>query len=149
MTKKEQIEEMANNIAKCCPDKVDDGCFDKKMNCVSCIAMELYNAGYRKVPENVILLDFNTESRTASYTVMPRDEFLRNVTTSKEGEKKAVKEFAEKLKKKLFDFFQDNEEIDVKISTGVLYADIIGVDAKDGTIITLGIIDALLKEYEK
>ena len=42
---------MANDIAKCCPDKVDDGCFDKNMNCVSCIAMELYNAGYRKEDE--------------------------------------------------------------------------------------------------
>ena len=42
MTKQERIEEMANYIAKCCPDKVDDGCFDKNMNCVSCIAMELY-----------------------------------------------------------------------------------------------------------
>lgn len=49
MTKQEQIAEIANDIAKCCPDKVDDGCFDKKMNCVSFIAMELYNAGYRKV----------------------------------------------------------------------------------------------------
>lgn len=51
MTKQERIEEMANYIAKCCPDKVDDGCFDKNMNCVSCIAMELYNAGYRKEDE--------------------------------------------------------------------------------------------------
>lgn len=62
---------------------------------------------------------------------------------------KAVKEFAEKLKKKLFDFLQDNEEIDGKISTGILYSDIIGVDTEDGTIITLGLIDEVLKEYEK
>ena len=41
---------------------------------------------------------------------------------------KAVKEFAEKLKKKLFDFFEDNEELDGKISTGVLYVEIIGVE---------------------
>ena len=62
---------------------------------------------------------------------------------------KAVKEFAEKLKKKLFDFFEDNEELDGKISTGVLYVDIIGVEAEDGTIISLGLINELLKEYEK
>ena len=62
---------------------------------------------------------------------------------------KAVKEFAEKLKKKLFDFFEDNEELDGKISTGVLYVEIIGVEAEDGTIISLGLIDRLLKEYEK
>ena len=63
--------------------------------------------------------------------------------------KNAVKEFAENVKKKLFDFFQDNEDLDGKISTGVLYADIIGVDDNGGTIISLGLIDELLKEYEK
>ena len=62
---------------------------------------------------------------------------------------KAVKEFAEKLKKKLFDFFEDNEELDGKISTVVLYVDIIGVEAADGTIISLGLINELLKEYEQ
>ena len=62
---------------------------------------------------------------------------------------KSVKEFAEKLKKKLFDFFEENEELDGKISTGVLYSEIIGVDTEDGTIISLGLIDELLKEYEK
>ena len=63
--------------------------------------------------------------------------------------KQAVKEFAEKLKNKLFDFFEENEEFDGKISTGVLYSEIIGVEAEDGTIISLGLIDRLLKEYEK
>ena len=61
----------------------------------------------------------------------------------------AVKEFAEKLKNKLFEFFQDNEELDGKISVGPLYVDVIGVEAKDGTIISLGLIDKLLKEYVK
>ena len=60
-----------------------------------------------------------------------------------------LKQFAEKLKNKLFEFFQDNEGLDGKISVGVLYVDVIGVDAKDGTIISLGIIDRLLKDYEK
>ena len=63
--------------------------------------------------------------------------------------KQAVKEFAEKVKNKLFEFFQDNEELDGKISVGPLYVDVIGVEAKDGTIISLGLIDRLLKEYEK
>lgn len=61
--------------------------------------------------------------------------------------KQAVKEFAEKLKTKLFEFFQDNEELDGKISVGPLYVDIIGVEAEDGTIISLGLIDELLKGY--
>ena len=61
----------------------------------------------------------------------------------------AVNEFAEKLKNKLFEFFQDNEGLDGKISVGPLYIDVIGVEAKDGTIISLGLIDRLLKEYDK
>ena len=67
----------------------------------------------------------------------------------KQSHKETAKEFAEKLKNKLFDFFQDNEELDGKISVGVLYVDVIGVEAKDGTIISLGLIDELLKEYVK
>lgn len=66
-----------------------------------------------------------------------------------EQKKQAVKEFAEKLKNKLCDFFNDNEDNDGKISKGILIVDIIGVEAKDGTIISLGIIDELLKEYQK
>ena len=61
----------------------------------------------------------------------------------------AVNEFAEKVKNKLFEFFQENEDLDGKISVGPLYIDVIGVEAKDGTIISLGLIDRLLKEYEK
>ena len=67
----------------------------------------------------------------------------------REVEHEAVKEFAEKLKKKLLEFFQDNEGLDEKISVVTLYVDIIGVEAEDGTIISLGLIDRLLKEYEK
>ena len=69
--------------------------------------------------------------------------------STKEQVRQAVKEFADKLKIKLFEFFKDNEELDGKISVGVLYVDVIGVDAKDGTIISLGLIDKLLKEYVK
>lgn len=67
----------------------------------------------------------------------------------REVEHEAVKEFAEKLKKKLFEFFQDNEGLDEKISVVTLYVDIIGVEAEDGAIISLGLIDRLLKEYEE
>ena len=72
-----------------------------------------------------------------------------NCSGCKLVELNAVKEFAERLKNKLFEFFQDNEELDGKISVGPLYVDVIGVEAKDGTIISLGLIDRLLKGYEK
>lgn len=72
-----------------------------------------------------------------------------NCSGCKLVELNAVRDFAEKLKNKLFEFFQDNEELDGKISVGPLYVDIIGVEAKDGTIISLGLIDELLKGYKK
>ena len=88
----------------------------------------LYNAGYRKIDDDCAVI---TKSELKQYKAQ------------------AVKEFAEKLKNKLLVFFQDNEELDGKISTGVLYVDIIGVKAEDWTIISLGLIDKLLKEFEE
>ena len=100
--------------------------------------------GYRKVPDGavVLLIGKNNQAldeKTIEYFVKHNEQIR----------KEAVKEFAEKVKNKLFEFFQDNEGLDGKISVGVLYVDIIGVEAKDGTIASLGLIDELLKEYEK
>ena len=92
------------------------------------IAEGLYNAGYRKIDDDCAVI---TKSELKQYKAQ------------------AVKEFAEKLKNKLLVFFQDNEELDGKISVGPLYVDIIGVEAEDGTIISLGLIDKLLKEFEE
>lgn len=74
------------------------------------------------------------------------DEGYEKVNKTKK--KTTIEEFAEKLKNKLFDYFQNNEKFDGNISVGSLYVDVIGVEAEDGTIISLGLIDKLLKEYE-
>lgn len=68
------------------------------------LAVELYNAGYQKIDDDY-------------FDVITKDEL-------KEYKRQVVKEFAEKLKTKLFEFFQDNEELDGKISVGPLYVDI-------------------------
>lgn len=118
MNKEQQIEQMAKII--------------NELYCVyttteTDIAEGIYQAGYRKIDENC--------------AVITKAEL-------KEYKRKAVKEFAEKLKNKLLVFFQENEELDGKISVGRLYIDIIGVEAEEGTIISLGLIDELLKEYK-
>lgn len=66
----------------------------------------------------------------------------------KDREVKAVKEFAEKLKEKLLNFIEDNEDYDGKVSSGTLHVDVIGIIGMNGEIISLGLIDKLLKEYE-
>lgn len=110
------------------------------------IAEALYNAGYRKIDEFA-------ECRNCiawSGTDCTRHPYTQGCLKDENNIKRqAVNEFAKKVKNKLFEFFQDNEGLDGKISVGVLYVDIIGVEAKDGTIISLGLIDELLKEYEK
>ena len=99
------------------------GCpnYDRKL-------VDAMSKGYRKIDDDY-------------FDVITKDEL-------KQYKAQAVNEFAEKVKNKLFEFFQDNEGLDGKISVGVLYIDVIGVEAKDGTIISLGLIDKLLKEYE-
>ena len=46
---KEQIEEMANDLAQHCPDLVENCC--GAMSCVDCLTRFFYNAGYRKQSE--------------------------------------------------------------------------------------------------
>ena len=128
--KEKQIQEIAQII---CERSKDDICIIDNTSCDSscCWARKaeaIYNVGYRKIDDDC--------------AVITKDEL-------KQYKAQAVNEFAEKVKNKLFEFFQDNEGLDGKISVGVLYVDVIGVDAKDGTIISLGLIDRLLKEYVK
>ena len=123
MTKQEQIEEMANYIEKWCYYKVDDGCFDKKMNCISFLAMELYNAGYR----NTFTSDIASDTQKAF-----KEGYIKgNIDGMLLARKETVKEFAEKLKEKLFSVFGKT-----------LCSDF---DTEDITIF----IDELLMEYEK
>ena len=42
----QQIDEMANDIAKICPDLVESGC--GQINCVTHLTLSLYKEGYRK-----------------------------------------------------------------------------------------------------
>lgn len=141
MNKEQQIEEMANIAHKCikssCEDciKNDRKCFDYKQ------AEVLYDAGYRKVPENAVILtpeERDEEMKEINKTLAERDELKAEIERLKEviadqnelcwNCKKSVKEFAEKLKKRLM---QDRI-------------------INDNVVIVAGVeIDELLKEYEE
>ena len=95
-----------------------------------------------------LINELESENERLKILLAQANAGIVNCSGCKLVELNAVKDFAEKLKNKLFEFFQDNEEFDGKISVGPLYVDVIGVEAKDGTIISLGLIDRLLKEYE-
>ena len=147
MTKQEQIEEMGKVMPEKIKDPLDNNryiIFGKSLRRE--IARIYYNAGYRKIDEFAMCRDCTAWSGTDCTRHPYTQGCLKDENNIK---RQAVKEFAEKLKNKLFEFFQDNEELDGKISVGPLYVDVIGVEAKDGTIISLGLIDRLLKEYEE
>lgn len=96
-----------------------------------------------------LINELESENERLKILLAQANAGIVNCSGCKLVELNAVKEFAERLKNKLFEFFQDNEELDGKISVGPLYVDVIGVEAEDGTIISLGLIDKLLKEYDK
>ena len=184
MTKQEQIAEMTKDIEKTILGLGIHLCHKS--------AEKLLNLGYRKLPEDSVVLSSEEYEKlrslydceqgsymTSSIGDLPLTvEGLRKAVDEitrlnrveaelqelnikyyneakdlrrelKQSHKETAKEFAEKLKNRLFEFFQDNEELDGKISVGPLYVDVIGVEAKDGTIISLGLVDRLLKEYEE
>lgn len=104
MTKQGQIEEMASNVENAlhnhCRMLISCNCNDceflkyrtPKTDCQAiCIAKNLYNAGYRKVAENAVIL-----------TPEERDEEM------KADKYEAVKEFAERVK---MAFYYEFDEI--------------------------------------
>ena len=128
-------------------------CINPKLNC--CNDCPYNNNGRLSCLESEMLKDalnlineLESENERLKTQLAQANAGIVNCSGCKLVELNAVKEFAERLKNKLFEFFQDNEELDGKISVGPLYVDVIGVEAKDGTIISLGLIDKLLKEYE-
>lgn len=92
----EYITELANDIAKCCPDLVENGCGND--NCVACLSFKLIGLGYTKQPNKA--------------DVVPKSEVEKLIA-------EAIQDFADKLKES----FLDNPYVDyevVRIYTDVL-----------------------------
>ena len=139
---KEQIEEMANIPHKCIKSSCED-CIKNDRKCTDYKQAEaLYNAGYRKVPDGAVVLtpeERDEEMKETNKTLAERDELKAEIERLKEviadqnelcwNCNKSVKEFAEKLRKKVISLnVWEFGEIDI-------------IDVDD--------IDELLKEYEK
>ena len=77
MTEQEQIEEMANIPHKCIKSSCED-CIKNNRKCTDYKQAEaLYNAGYRKVPENAVILtpeERDEEMKEINKTLAERDE---------------------------------------------------------------------------
>lgn len=80
--------------------------------------------------------------------VYTREKSCKRTGITKEG-LNAIKTFTKKLKKRLCEWAEENEDYDEygisNIRSSNFYSDVIGVVAEDGTIISAGLID---KEVE-
>ena len=145
----EKVKEIKDALECCKQNEIEE-------TCGYCLVCPASNWDYEKEcmidlfqKALTLINELESENKRLKTQLAQANAGIVNCSGCKPVELNAVKDFVEKLKNKLFEFFQDNEELDGKISVGVLYVDVIGVEAKDGTIISLGLIDKLLKGYEK
>ena len=107
-------------------------------------ATALYNAGYRKIPKNAVVL--SREEHIQMIKDLAESNAKTYETAYERGSKETAEKFAERLKDKLNEFLDDNEDNDGKINKGICLIEVIGVVAKDGEVISLGLIDEIANE---
>jgi hypothetical protein len=170
--KQKQIEEIKRIIDDRCEAKLgqvhtNNGNVTKTVD-TSLIAKDIYNAGYRKIPEGGVVLT-KEEAEQVYGTVKNHGELLKDLQEAKsvfekemeEAQKEFVKhfeehekelrketaeKFAEKLKGKLSEWLDDNEDLNFKIDKGIAIIELIGVESLEGEVIAEGLIDEICKE---
>ena len=111
------------------------------------LAEALYNAGYRKIPENAVVLTREDFEKLHAL----KDDYAKGYEAGvDEGWDNACKEtaekFAERLKEKLNEWLEDNEDLNGKIDFGLAMIELIGVKSLDGEVIAESLIDEIAKE---
>jgi hypothetical protein len=133
MDKQKQIEEMAKVLIKAsCYGKHCKKCafvrsVEKATKCCVCLK-HLYNAGYRKIPENAVVLtreeyeklDLVKEMYGSNDKIKLSDLLKMLAMTDKVARKETAEKFSERLKAKK-----------IEIATGVRYLNMVSVVAID------------------
>lgn len=173
------IEEMARIIAfDLCPNRHVHAKWGEEAQCYSgnnfaeCtkiknVVDKLYNAGYRKIPENAVVLtreeyerqqkdneDFDKFARSIRDIRMQNGNKIATFKDLqdyielqvKQGSKETAEKFADRLKEKLNEWLEDNEDLDGKINFGIAQIELIGVKSLDGEIIAESLIEEICKE---
>ena len=129
----EQIEEMVSIMAAS-----NNPFIDVPIEIMPQVAKALYNAGYRKIPEDSVVLSREEWKQIKNSLYYSKEELEKKLQRER---KETAKEFAEKLKETIFDYLgvKTIEEAN-KLS---LIASTLTFD------VVTDRIDELLKEYEK
>lgn len=158
MDKQKQIEEMAKHgcydgcasgLRKFCEEYDGKPC----KNMVR-IASGLYEQGYRKIPESAVVLtreeyknmQFVTEFIGTKQKIGACDFNRVFLQHERKICKETAEKFAERLKEKLNEWLEDNEDLNGKINFGIAQIELIGVESLDGEIISESLIDEICKE---
>lgn len=144
MDKQKQIEEMAEDLQYCIVYESDDSwqaVFDE-------FAENFYNEGYRKIPENAVVL--TREAYNRLFTKARQSEIktidLESIVNAR---KKTAEKFAKLTKAKLNEWLEDNEDNDGKIDFGIAEIELIGVETLEGEVISESLIDEIAKEIKE
>lgn len=110
MDKQKQIEGMAKVLEFCCNGENIENC-NSDRSCDSCRAKYLYNAGYRKIPENAVVLtreefDKNLEPFRLEIIVLSQ-ELVETSQKLMNSRKETAEKFAERLKEYVVDDFSE------------------------------------------
>ena len=126
MTEQEQIEEMISTLAAS-----NNPFVDVHVEIMPQVAKALYNAGYRKIPEDSVVLSREEWKQIKNSLYYSKEELEKKLQRER---KETAKEIAEKLKQK---------------ARGLSLGGDKGPEFYFGNVLLTNDIDELLKEYEK
>lgn len=98
--RKQEIEELGQDIYDNCPDLCENGCGGKP--CYKCIAEALHRDNYRKIPENTVVL---TREEWDKYQETQRDWNAIYFEGIDKTRKETAEKFAERVKEEAFAVF--------------------------------------------
>ena len=132
--KKQEVE----NIAK---EVYENSQYSKVMSTE--IARYIVKNNYRKIPKNAVVISKSEYNDLKGLKKHFDDFFIKEIV---ETRKETAEKFAERLKGKLNEWLEDNEDDDGKIDFGIAEIELIGVKSLDGEIIVESFIDEICKE---
>lgn len=104
MTDEKMIKEMAKIVGWHCNEKSMDYC-DTVDDCDKCLAIDLYNAGYRKLPENAVVLTIEEYKM-----VLETQKHLEKKYSDMRDELNLCKNENEIIKQNYIQLKQDNDQ---------------------------------------
>lgn len=102
----------------------------------------------KEIPENAVVLTEKKDIQQYEWSKMcdKMGIFKLVEKESAKARKETAEKFAERLKEKLNEWLEDNEDLNGKIDFGIAMIELIGVKSLDGEVIAESLIDEICEE---